>query len=538
ALSSVLLLESIDLPDRSSADFGVSYLAANGGFQKLSRNKKFSYGLTYSYTNLSLVYQLIRQKFDYFKVPVVQEGDGNFRIKTSRTGMLKYFGSFSTTRVGFRNTDVDSLQFKDAFSLHNVYMYHNLSYKEKWDKDWGIRAGISYNNNHDQIEGALQDGQDQKVVIPSEPLYAYKNYGLDNRGNYVNAKVVLEKRWGALNAFRFGSEYNYSDERSDYSSYNGIHYPQDIRERIWAGFGESDVYLTNNIAAKIGVRAEESRLLDKWNVAPRLSLAYKFRHRGQFSLAYGIFYEDPESKYLPAINQLHFARATHYIAQYQRITGERTFRTEIFYKKYKDLFKTGMSGFGTFQAINNNGFGDARGVEFFWRDKKTIPNLDYWVSYSYLDTKRDFLNYPFAIQPSFATRHTASLVLKKFVTPIKTQFNASYTFATGRPYYDLAYDSTGHSFSLRNQGTTRDYNDLSLSINFLPSVGKTHAKGFIVYILSLTNVLGARNVYTYNFSANGAHKVAVTPPSTRFLYLGCFISIGVDRTQDEINNHL
>jgi hypothetical protein len=45
-------------------------------------------------------------------------------------------------------------------------------------------------------------------------------------------------------------------------------------------------------------------------------------------------------------------------------------------------------------------------------------------------------------------------------------------------------------------------------------------------------------VYSYNYSANGKNKVAVTPPSKRFLYLGCFISLGIDRTQDAINNHL
>src|SRR6478672_9076326 len=44
ALSSVLLLESIDLPEKTSADFGFSYLAANAGIQKLSKNKKSSWG--------------------------------------------------------------------------------------------------------------------------------------------------------------------------------------------------------------------------------------------------------------------------------------------------------------------------------------------------------------------------------------------------------------------------------------------------------------------------------------------------------------
>ena len=538
ALSSVLLLESIDLPDKTSADFGISYLALNGGIQKLSKNKKSSWGVTYAYTNLSLVYNLIKQKLDYFRVPVLHEGDANFRIKTSSTGMLKYFGSFSTTNVGFRNQDVDSLNMKDAFGLKNFYMYHNLSWKEKLGNGWKVNTGASYSTNHDNISNELQDSDNRKHLLTNDSLYANKNFNLVNKGRYANAKVVFEKKLFNLSAVRFGGEYNYSNEKTTYTQYDGAEYPLTVKENIFAGFAETDVYLTNDIAAKIGGRAEHSQLLDKWNVAPRISLAYKFRDNGQLSLAYGIFYEDPERKYLPSINQLHFAKAAHYILQYQKITNQRTFRTEIFYKKYNDLFKTGLNNYGAFAAINNDGFGDAKGIEFFWRDKKTIKNVDYWISYSYLDTKRDFLNYPFAIEPSFASKHTASLVIKKFVTNIKAQFNASYTFATGRPYYNINYDSTGKAFKIFDEGRTRDYNNLSLSINYLPSIGKAKAKSFPVFVLSLTNVLGANNIYTYNYSANGQNKVAVTPPSKRFLYLGCFISLGIDRSEDAINNHL
>ena len=498
ALSSVLLLESIDLPEKTSADVGISYLALNAGIQKLSKNKKSSWGITYAYTNLSLVYNLIKQKLDYFRVPILNEGDANFRIKTSKTGMLKYFGQFSTTNVGFRNQDVDSLTMKNAFSLKNFYMYHNLSWKEKIGHGWKLNA---------------------------------------NQFKYLNDAIVFEKRLINISAIRFGAEYNYSNEKGDYTQYDGITYSQTIKENIFSGFAETNIYLTNDIALQAGVRTEHSKLLNKWDVAPRISMAYKFPDKSEFSLAYGIFYQDPESKYLPSINQLHFAQATHYIAQYQKISNQRTFRTEIFYKKYKDLFKTGF-GNGTFKAINNDGFGDAKGIEFFWRDKKTIRNVDYWVSYSYLDTKRDFLNYPFAIEPSFATKHTASLVVKKFVTNIKTQFNASYTFATGRPYYNINYDHNTNAYKIYDQGYTKNYNDLSLSVNYLPSIGKTNAKSFTVFVLSLTNVLGFNKVYTYNYSTNNQNKVAVTPPAKRFLYLGCFISFGIDRSQDEINNHL
>ena len=36
-------------------------------------------------------------------------------------------------------------------------------------------------------------------------------------------------------------------------------------------------------------------------------------------------------------------KATHYIAQFQRVVNQQSFRAEIFYKKYDNLIKTGLS---------------------------------------------------------------------------------------------------------------------------------------------------------------------------------------------------
>ncbi|MEP6594889.1 MAG: carboxypeptidase-like regulatory domain-containing protein [Ginsengibacter sp.] len=537
ALSSALILESIDLPERSSADLGISYLAVNGGIQHLAKNKKSSWGFTYAYTDLRLAFKLINQKPDYFNIPILHNADANFRVKTSKTGMLKYYGTLSTTSVGFRYADIDSAGMKDAFSLYNINMYHNLSWKERLGNGLKMISGFSYSTNKDDISNEFQNENNQKQMTNNPILFSYKNFGVITHGNYANAKVVIEKRLKGLNALRFGSEYNYSNETSDFTLYNGNKGKEYIKENLLSAFGETDIYITNDIAAKIGTRAEHSQLLGEWNIAPRISLAYKFADKSQASFAYGIFYQDPERKYLPSSNKLNYAKATHYILQYQKLTNNRTFRTEAFYKKYNDLFKTSFSN-GKETAVNNNGYGEAKGLELFWRDKKTIKNVDYWLSYSYLDTKRDFLNYPTSIEPSFAAKHTASLVIKKFVTKLKTQFNGSYTYATGRPYYNIRYDNGSNNFKIFDNGKTKDYNSLSFSVNYLPNLGKTNASRFTVFVFSFTNVLGSNNIYSYNYSYDGRNKQPVTPPSKRFYYLGCFISFGIDRSDDVINNNL
>jgi hypothetical protein len=534
ALSSALILESIDLPDQSSADFGISPIGGSAGFQKLSKNKNASWGLNYGYTNVYLAFKLLKTKPDYFVTPAYHTGDANFRFKTSKTGFLKYYGYFSQNKVGIRTTSLDSIGYKDAFRLRNFNMYHNLSWKENLGARWKFNGGISYTNNKDDIKGSSQDNNNADVVLSG---LEYKNFKLDADGNYFNAKAVFEKRFEGLSALRFGTEYNHSDDKAKYTLYNGQQYPNNIKENLFSGFAETDVYLTNDLAAKVGARMEHSALLDKFNFAPRVSLAQKLGKEGQASLAYGIFYQNPERKYLPSPNELGFAKATHYIAQYQKVTSQTTFRAEIFYKKYEDLLKTIIVN-NQQMAASNSGYGYAKGFEFFWRDRKTIKNFDYWISYSYLDTKRDFLNYPAEIQPNFAAKHTANLVLKKFVTKLKTQFNANYVFATGRPYYNIRYDYVNSKYAIYDQGKTIPYNSLSFSVNYVPNVFKQGIAKYNVFVLSITNVLGSKQVFGYNYSYNGIRKEAIVPPVKTFIYLGAFLSLGVDRTQDIINNNL
>jgi len=540
ALSSALILESTDLPEKTEASLGLSVIGVNGGIQKLAKNKRSSWGLTYGYTNLAPAFAVIKQKQDFFKSPEYHELDANARIKTKRGGFVKYYGYASWNKTAFRAADIDSATLQNAFHLENLNTYQNLNWRENFGRRWKMMAGLSFSTNKDDIENELQDADDKKVPV-SNPFdgYAYKNFELSNRAQYAQLRVVMEKRFKGLNAARFGAEHFYSNEKSTYTLYNGSQYSTLVKDNITAVFGETDFYITKDIAAKVGVRGEHSQLMGKFNIAPRASVAYKFRDNGQLSFAYGIFYQNPERKYLASSDiNLGFAKASHYIVQYQKTADQRTFRTEMFYKKYDALYKTSPNNNGVEVASSNNGNGYAKGVELFWRDKKTLKFMDYWVSYSYLDTKRDYLNFPGKMRPNFAAAHTASLVIKNFVMPIKTGFNATYTFASGRPYYQLKYDNVQQKYLVEDKGNTINYNSVGFSLNYLPNLGKKDSKSFIVWVLSVTNVLGQKQVYGYNYASITDRKEAITPPSRRFVYIGCFLSFGVDRTQDAINNNL
>ncbi len=532
ALSAALILESIDIPDQSSANLGLTVLSGSVGYQHLAKNKRSSFGLSYSYTDLSLAFAVIKQKQDFSKVPVYHGIDANFRIKTSATGILKYYGYFNSNKLAFTVNSLDSLGYLDHFAIGNNNVYQNLSYRESMGKGWKIQSGISYTNNKDEIRGALQDQHKKDVLLQG---LEFRNFDIATKGDYFNAKLVLEKKLRGLSAFRFGAEHNYGNDRLQFTSYDGDVFRDSIRSHLTAGFAESDIYATNSLAMKLGLRFEHSTVVDRSNLAPRISLAYKIGKGSQASFAYGIFYQDPEKRYLPSPTPLGFMRASHYILQYQKVQNNQSLRMEAFYKKYRNLIKTGFDGFSE-RAVSNGGYGEAQGIEFFWRDKRSIKDFDYWISYSFLDTKRDFLNFPFAITPNFAAKHTASVVTKKFVQKIKTNINASYNFASGRPYYHIFHDGASYKFS--DRGRVPSYHNVSLAFNYLPSIGKKDAKSFAVYVLQVSNIFNIKQTYGYQYSYNGARKEAIVPTSRMFVFLGAFISFGVDRSDEIMNNIL
>lgn len=531
ALSSVVLLESIDLPEKSEIDASISPIVVGAGTQQLAKNKKSSWGITYNYVNVGVYFKLVKQTPDYFKMPQFHSGDANFRIKT-KGGMIKYYTTFAKSNLGLRRPDIDSSYLKDAFSLKNINWYNNLSWRENLNHGWKMNLGLSYSTNTDNIAQQLQDQNNQpKTFDPSKYWMTYKNFKIDSRQDLSQAKIVFDKKLGGISSIRFGTEYWYN--------YNKFTFNDTLRKLVDnynATFAEANIYLTNDIAAQVGARFEYSSVIKKADIAPRISLAYKTSKDAQVSVAYGQFYQKPENNQLLYTTNVGFTKATHYIINYQKMNTQRIFRVEAYYKTYADLIKTVPIGYQYF-SYNNSGKGYARGVDVFFRDKKTIKNLDYWISYSYVDTKRNYLNYTEELQPNYAATHTASIVTKRFVTEWKMGFNLTYTYATGRPYYNFMVNNSGKYF-LQDQGKTKPYNSLNFSAEWVPSIGKTNAKTFIVLFASVNNVLGYNAVYGYNYSYNGMMKQAIEPPAKRFYFIGCFLSWGVDRTEDAINNNL
>ena len=162
-----------------------------------------------------------------------------------------------------------------------------------------------------------------------------------------------------------------------------------------------------------------------------------------------------------------------------------------------------------------------------WRDNTNIKNLEYWFSYSYIDSKRDFRNFPTSVTPSFVANHTASLVTKYWISDWKSQIGFTNTFATGRPY------NNPNEAKFMNS-RTKSYNNLAFNWAYLLTSQK------ILYF-SMTNVLGNQNIFGYDFAntpnaAGVFESKPIVPTADRFFFVGFFWTISKNKKDNQLKD--
>ena len=339
--------------------------------------------------------------------------------------------------------------------------------------------------------------------------------------------MTLRKRFNNRVKLNFGAEYFITDFNENYLSTVNGNFKYGFQNNISGAFAEVDIFFSKKLAAKAGIRLENSELLNESTISPRASIAYKSGKHTQFSVAYGQFYQNPKKEYLKFNTDFKAENTSHLIANYQYVKDKQIFRVEAYYKDYKDLVKFDTNFSLPTSNFSNDGFGYAKGLDVFWRDNKTFKNTDYWVSYSLLDTKRNYKNYTKSAAPSFVAKHNLSVVVKHFVTDWKSQFGLSYNYASGRNYTD---PNLGGFLDQK----TKSYNALNANWAYLISPQK-------IFYVSVSNVLGTQNINGYQFAdqpdLNGKFDSrAITPSADRFFFVGFFWTISSNKDSNQLNN--
>jgi hypothetical protein len=505
ALSSVLLLNTEDNPDQNKTE--ISLMTVGLGLGNTQKWYKSSLSINASYINLAPYQAVIPQNVDWNKPFQSLSGESVYRYNFNN-GILKVYVAFDSSKLDINQDNINTPN-KIRVGINNDNFYFNTSFNGRFGTGWQVVTGLSYGYSKNQI------GLDLDNVVNDE--------------NAAHLKLKLKKNFSNYFKLFFGSDYFITKFDENFKSNSGTVANTGYNSAIGAVFTEADILFSKKVAAKVGLRASYNNLLDETAVAPRVSMAYKVSKNSQFSLAYGDFSQSPSVDYIKYSKSHRFEseRASHYILNFQYSKDRQTCRAETYYKTYANLVTYDTPSIAFNSAFTNNGSGYAKGLDLFWRDGKSIKNLDYWLSYSYIDTKREYRNFPMAATPSFVADHSLSLVTKYFITDWRSQIGFTHSFSSGRPY------NNPNETQFMN-GKTKAYNNLSFNWAYLISQQK------ILYF-SVSNVLGTQNVFGYDYAKNPDatgfyNRKEVIPTADRFFFIGFFWTISKDKKDNQLKN--
>ena len=275
ALSSVLLLNTNDLPEEDQLDLSV--LSIGGDVAGTKRWNNGAITATASYQNLSPYMNLVKQNYEWNHEPESTSGALSFRQKTGKTGMLKAYSTLDYANFNLQQDNLNEPGSSFAYGLKNRNGFANSSWKGMLSEKLGMNAAASYTNNTDDIR------YDQTKVINTQEAFYLKaaiKYAFSDR--------FLLKTGGEWFSKHIGQEVEQEDDA----------FKNELDDNTVTAFAEAQVYGSNKFVSRIGARGEYSDVLGEFNLAPRLSSAYKLTKNTQLSAAYGWFYQTPENNYL------------------------------------------------------------------------------------------------------------------------------------------------------------------------------------------------------------------------------------------------
>lgn len=483
ALSSVLILNSRGLADSTKTGGGIH--SFGGNVFHTHRWQKASLNTNLNYNDLSVYHSLSNTRTNWLKSPVIRELRMVFRYKPDKKSMLKIFADISDTKTGIRLKKAESVNPADfRISNLNYIVMGNYTRFLKNERS-SLYAGASMSGDYDHIR--------------------YAGKPMEQSGEMAQAKVILKNSFTNDLRLLTGAEYigSFLSGTSD-----TLH--SKVNDHLLALFTEGEATVNGKLALRAGLRAELSYYAGN-NLAPRISIAYKYNKSSQISFSCGTFYQLPDkTDMLFNPRGLSNEKASHYLLNYQYHFNERTLRAEIYYKKYGSLVTDYFP-----QSIIRSDAGYAQGFEVFYRDKVSMDNLDYWISYSYTESKRRTIIEGALITPDYISAHSLSIVAKYwFARPgILASTGCSYSSPRRFQYHD-------ENAVRKSLGIPARYGiDISLS---RPSV---IFKRQAMIFLSWQNLTGFDKLLGYIRIPTENDPFSVYRTEKRSLFIGIFISM-------------
>ncbi|MDG5768293.1 TonB-dependent receptor [Balneolales bacterium ANBcel1] len=509
ALSSVLVLHSVDEPLRTQTDAGL--LSVGGSLRHTQTGSRSSLIASANYTDLTPFHRVIPQNLEWDRSPFSRDFSLAARHKPSSLTLLKGYVHHESGGLSLWDRDGAHGPASSGFDhlrIDNSYTYTQFAFRRA-GTGRVIRGGLSASLNNDTF-----------VFSAAENGAGVMELGV--RQQQLHGKVVADHQVADRMLLKTGAEAFVNRYREEILP---EHMERSLSGLLGGAFAEVDYLFSNALTVRAGLRVAYSDLAGQWWLPLRFSMAWELPHGlGQVSAAAGTFHQMPDEELHVVQPDMAVSESRHLILNYQYRSTVRTFRIEAYHKEYDKLATYRGSRF-RYHDIAQTGSGSARGFDVLMRDTGSFTNTDFWISYSYIDSRRQFGGYESRVQPAFAPRHNGSLVVKRFITKLQSQPGLSLTLNDGYPYTDPGQPGEMNA-------RTRTYADLSLSWSYLPRPN-------IIIHVACSNVTGRNNVFGYEYimdTSGSTQRQAVRQTAPRFFLVGLFWTFSGDKTANQLNN--
>ncbi len=489
ALSSVLPMETTDVTACDKLGMSASLLDWNLGGTKSFRSSSLSFNA--AYTDLSFYEKMFPSRIDWIQPNRNLSGEVQYKKEFNPETLWK-------TYVGYDYTWFKLHAEERPFALRNGNLYANSVFRTTLGSGYRLMAGMAYSLINDDI---------RHVQCLNDHYHNRREEWHLKAEMRKTITSALKVSAGIESYLRFSDkDYRFLNQDSAYTlDYNLV-----------SAHADAQLRFLRHLFLSTSLRAEHLSCDNRWTWMPRATLSYVPNARFQISASLGRFSQTAQDDYI-ALSQktLQQTLSDHAILSLVYRQGRQLFRIEPYVKRYRRLpyLNDGI--------WKSTGYGDSRGIDFYNEGTFLKGRLVTTLAYSYCDAERLYLDYTELSVPRYSTRHNLNLTAKYYISPLKAYLGLAESYASGRPYHDP--NKPGYM-----NANAKAYNSLSVNMTFL-----VHPK--VIVYTSFSNVLGRKNIYGYNYSADGTVRTPIRSSSDQFFYIGVFISLKSNKAYDIAN---
>ncbi|MDO5418721.1 MAG: TonB-dependent receptor plug domain-containing protein [Bacteroides sp.] len=489
ALSAVLPLETKDYSKVDKVGVNASVVGVGGGGTKTLDRGSLSVDLNYQ--NLGLYDKVYSGRTDFEQPYRMFSGATQFRHTPGDATVFKVYAQYDRTDFSAYEGDERRLF---ALTEDNIYVNATFRYRAAGGWDWFAGAAYSYYNR--EVGGAAVSGDNWL-----------------ERQRELHLKTKMSKRFSSVFRLDMGVESYIRNYRNHYL-YSSMDDANQMSPTISAGFFSAAYYPVERLKAELSFRTEYTSPNRKINFSPRLAVNYYW---GDVMLSgiVGRYTQLPENDWLVRSRKLMSEACMQYNLGMQYGYEGRFYKAELYYKDYNRLVLEETDTETGSVLLTSGGYGYSRGIDLFFRDRVSIKNLEYQLSYTYNISKRKYQRCSELTTPQYATRHNAALVVKYSLPRLHSIISLTNRFSTGRPYHNPLLPG------LMND-EVKPYNSLDVGVTFLAS------KKVIIHA-SASNILGRKNEF------GKVDNKAVLASKDHFFYVGVYVTLGKKAAYDVSN---